>query len=76
MRVQIFFSLVNEIYTIKNMATFHVAQEGPINALALNKDNTQVAIGGRNGTNVLLIFHRLYLICPIFSFQSIHYRRR
>lgn len=38
------------------MATFHVPQEGPVNALALNKDNTQVAIGGRNGTN-LFIYH-------------------
>lgn len=40
------------------MTTFHVAQEGPINALALNKDNTQVAIGGRNGKNIFIyIFH-------------------
>lgn len=31
------------------MTTFHVTQEGPVNALSLNKDNTQVAIGGRNG---------------------------
>uniref|UniRef100_A0A1Y1LB70 GATOR2 complex protein WDR24 n=2 Tax=Photinus pyralis TaxID=7054 RepID=A0A1Y1LB70_PHOPY len=30
------------------MATFNVIQEGPVNALALNRDNTQVAIGGRN----------------------------
>jgi hypothetical protein len=30
------------------MATFYVGQEGPVNALALNRDNTQVAIGGRN----------------------------
>lgn len=40
------------------MTTFHVAQEGPINALALNKDNTQVAIGGRNGKNIsIYIIH-------------------
>lgn len=31
------------------MATFNVAQDGPVNALALNRDNTQIAIGGRNG---------------------------
>ncbi|CAH1154060.1 unnamed protein product [Phaedon cochleariae] len=30
------------------MTTFHVGQDGPVNALALNKDYTQVAIGGRN----------------------------
>ncbi|KAK9751528.1 WD domain, G-beta repeat [Popillia japonica] len=30
------------------MATFNVAQDGPVNALALNRDNTQIAIGGRN----------------------------
>lgn len=30
------------------MSTFSVIQEGPVNALALNRDNTQVAIGGRN----------------------------
>lgn len=31
------------------MTNFSVLQEGPVNALALNRDNTQVAIGGRNG---------------------------
>lgn len=31
------------------MTTFNVTQEGPVNALALNRDNNQVAIGGRNG---------------------------
>lgn len=30
------------------MSTFNVSQEGPVNALALNRDNTQVVIGGRN----------------------------
>lgn len=30
------------------MSTISVLQEGPVNALALNKDNSQVAIGGRN----------------------------
>ncbi|XP_030761765.1 GATOR complex protein WDR24 [Sitophilus oryzae] len=30
------------------MTTFCVSQEGPVNALALNRDNNQVAIGGRN----------------------------
>ncbi|XP_044271447.1 GATOR complex protein WDR24 [Tribolium madens] len=37
------------------MATFHVLQEGPVNALALNRDNTQVAIGGRNVFKVYTI---------------------
>lgn len=31
------------------MGTFYVTQEGPVNALALNRDYTQVIIGGRNG---------------------------
>ncbi|CAH0555579.1 unnamed protein product [Brassicogethes aeneus] len=30
------------------MGTFYVQQEGPLSALALNRDNTQVAVGGRN----------------------------
>jgi len=30
--------------------TICIAQEGPANALALNKDNSQVVIAGRNGT--------------------------
>lgn len=29
--------------------TFFVTQDGPANALALNKDHTQVVIAGRNG---------------------------
>ncbi|KAF5296732.1 hypothetical protein FQR65_LT10168 [Abscondita terminalis] len=37
------------------MATFNVVQEGPVNALALNRDNTQVAIGGRNVFKVYAI---------------------
>lgn len=37
------------------MATFFVTQEGPVNALALNRDNTQVAIGGRNGSRQILL---------------------
>ncbi|KAJ8939609.1 hypothetical protein NQ318_012332 [Aromia moschata] len=37
------------------MATFYVPQEGPVNALALNRDNTQVAIGGRNVFKVYVI---------------------
>ncbi|XP_050503293.1 GATOR complex protein WDR24 isoform X2 [Diabrotica virgifera virgifera] len=37
------------------MSTFHVAQEGPVNALALNRDYTQVAIGGRNVFKVYAI---------------------
>ncbi|XP_060528349.1 GATOR complex protein WDR24 isoform X2 [Cylas formicarius] len=36
------------------MSTFSVAQEGPVNALALNRDNNQVAIGGRN---VFKVYH-------------------
>ncbi|XP_019871139.2 GATOR complex protein WDR24 isoform X2 [Aethina tumida] len=37
------------------MGTFHIQQEGPVNALALNRDNTQVAIGGRNVFKVYAI---------------------
>ncbi|XP_018335579.1 GATOR complex protein WDR24 [Agrilus planipennis] len=37
------------------MVTFNVVQEGPVNALALNRDNTQVAISGRNVFKVYLI---------------------
>lgn len=32
--------------------TICVAQEGPANALALNKDNNQVVIAGRNGASL------------------------
>lgn len=32
--------------------TICVAQEGPANALALNKDNNQVVIAGRNGESL------------------------
>lgn len=42
------------------MTTFSVVQEGPVNALALNKDNTQVAIGGRNGKNELISCTQTY----------------
>ncbi|XP_056635992.1 GATOR complex protein WDR24 isoform X2 [Diorhabda sublineata] len=37
------------------MTTFHVTQEGPVNALALNKDFSQVAICGRNVFKVYTI---------------------
>lgn len=36
-------------YYKNKMTTFFVSQEGPVNALALNRDYSQVAIGGRNG---------------------------
>ena len=39
--------------------TAFIVQEGPANALALNKDNSQVVIAGRNGTK---IFFRSYII--------------
>lgn len=39
------------------MSTFHVVQEGPINALALNRDYTQVAIAGRNGMGNEKLLH-------------------
>lgn len=44
------------------MATFSVSQEGPVNALALNRDNSQVAVGGRNGKSFK-------------TYNSIHYSR-
>jgi hypothetical protein len=31
-----------------------ITQEGPANALALNKDYSQVVIAGRNGKNFIL----------------------
>lgn len=37
--------------------TVCITQEGPANALALNKDNSQVVIAGRNG-----IFNTKYTI--------------
>lgn len=48
------------------MATFNVIQEGPVNALALNKDYTQVAIGGRNGK-----IKHVKFVSIILSFFSI-----
>lgn len=35
-------------------STFCTTQEGPANALALNKDYTQVVIAGRNGLFFLI----------------------
>lgn len=40
------------------MATFQINQEGPVNALALNKDFSQVAIGGRNGNSKIKFIFR------------------
>lgn len=47
------------------MGTFYVTQEGPVNALALNRDYTQVIIGGRNGLYFYYVpyfFHKYWLI--------------
>lgn len=38
-------------------STFYTTQEGPANALALNKDYTQVVIAGRNGLFVFYFVH-------------------
>lgn len=47
--------------------TVCITQEGPANALALNKDNSQVVIAGRNGRlfnnkDLLLIFYKSHII--------------
>lgn len=47
------------------MSTFSVVQEGPVNALALNKDNTQVVIGGRNGEFVCM-----FIFCIFWLYVS------
>lgn len=54
---------------ILGMGTFEVVQEGPVNALALNRDNTQVAIGGRNGNQVLFTKHH-NLITGLLQFSK------
>lgn len=52
----------------KTMATFSVSQEGPVNALALNRDNTQVAVGGRNGkVPIIALIKSLTLFSPVFK---------
>lgn len=40
--------------------TVCITQEGPANALALNKDNSQVVIAGRNGS--LSFFITIYCV--------------
>lgn len=42
--------------------TVCITQEGPANALALNKDNSQVVIAGRHG--------KLFSIIPIYLFYN------
>lgn len=44
--------------------TICVSQEGPANALALNKDCTQVVIAGRNGKQLVLLTH-------LFQFKTV-----
>lgn len=41
--------------------TVFITQESPANALALNKDNTQVVIAGRNGK----LLHDLFIILKL-----------
>lgn len=53
------------------MATFHVVQEGPVNALALNRDNTQVAIGGRNGNKNLQLLRKKLKNLSVFKVYTI-----
>ena len=49
-------------YTRVNMSmkTMFITQEGPANALALNKDNSQVVIAGRNGNHFLFNYNNDY----------------
>lgn len=52
--------------------TICVSQEGPANALALNKDCTQVVIAGRNGKIVserLLFLAFYYFNAPLSNFS-------
>lgn len=51
--------LINSI-----MSTIFVAQEGPANALALNKDFTQVVIAGRNGNCFKYSCNTIFIIIP------------
>ena len=46
--------------------TICITQEGPANALALNKDNSQVVIAGRNGAFIYSFF-----LSKIFFFRKI-----
>lgn len=54
--------------------TIHVTQEGPANALALNKDYSQVVIAGRNGIIFIylqkLLFTYFCLVFKVFSIQE------
>lgn len=58
--------------------TSFVTQEGPANALALNKDNSQVVIAGRNGNpfffnkytmiqQIFIVFLYTFLVFKIFT---------
>lgn len=46
--------------------TICVSQEGPANALALNKDSTQVVIAGRNGKQLIL-----FTYIPVFLTEKL-----
>lgn len=52
--------------------TSFIAQEGPANALALNKDNSQVVIAGRNGIldYILWLFRRAFANVQCYVFSS------
>ena len=53
--------------------TFSITQEGPANGLALNKDNSQVVIAGRNGNKVNTMLKMFMFLKTIFNFINIHY---
>ena len=53
--------------------TVFVPQEGPANALALNKDNSQIVIAGRNGKILLLIRVSTFLRTYVIYFYYIVY---
>ncbi|XP_066247977.1 GATOR2 complex protein WDR24 [Euwallacea similis] len=55
------------------MATFSVTQEGPVNALALNRDFTQVVVGGRNVFKVYQIGDdRFKEVCNLRSLKHLN----
>lgn len=53
--------------------TVFVTQEGPANALALNKDNSQVVIAGRNG--MIFYFKNLIKNHYLLKFEFLQYSR-
>jgi hypothetical protein len=58
--------------------TMCITQEGPANALALNKDYSQVVIAGRNGNTLIVMYSSIitWKRAPILSYDFRFSRRR